>query len=308
MMMCLKANGLECDEDEVNRVMGARPMQGASWEDALAAAQHYGMRATLTLPATVKQLKEWTDRGIPVMIAWNPEGRPWSHASVVFDVDDNLNVHVADPNIPDPDETVRIVSKDDFYHKWFEKAPNYLIRRPAMAVEREITPEGRQMQAKLGPDTWKKLKKTTTEANNGASKIGTFLSEQEDVLRRLVSGKGKLPDPVALQKRLDTARNSVNKVNEALGGSPLIINHVHRAQKTAGYKGNPDGKDIYPAEIGHGYGEPLAGGTDVMRRLQNNLLHEQGSDHLMRPESPKVAAVSRVAAKFLRRAARRSAR
>jgi len=100
------------------------------------------------MPATVRQLKEWTDKGIPIMIAWNPEGRPWSHASVVFDVDDDLNVHVADPNIPDPDETVRIVSKTDFYGKWYEKAPNYLIRRPAMAVEREVTPEGRQVVAK----------------------------------------------------------------------------------------------------------------------------------------------------------------
>jgi hypothetical protein len=80
------------------------------------------------------------------MIAWNPEGRDWSHASVVFDVDDE-NVHVADPNIPDPEQTVRIVSRDDFYHKWFEKFPNYLVRRPAMAVMREVTQDGRQVAA-----------------------------------------------------------------------------------------------------------------------------------------------------------------
>lgn len=147
MMMCLRANGVDCTEDEVNKVMGARPMKGARWEEALATAQHYGMRATLTMPSTVGQLKEWTDRGIPVMIAWNPEGRDWSHASVVFDVDDQLNVHVADPNIPDPDETVRILPKSEFYSKWYEKWPNYLVRRPAMAVEREITPEGRQVMA-----------------------------------------------------------------------------------------------------------------------------------------------------------------
>lgn len=147
MMMCLQATGTNCDEDEVNRVMGARPMQGATWEDAIACAQHYGRRVHLICPATVKQLKEFTDRGIPLMIAWNPEGRDWSHASVVFDVDDNLNVHVADPNIPDPDETVRVVPKGEFYKKWFEKWPNYLVRRPAMAVEREISSDGRQMVA-----------------------------------------------------------------------------------------------------------------------------------------------------------------
>jgi predicted double-glycine peptidase len=147
MMMCLRANGVECNEDEVNKVMGARPMKGASWEDALACAQHYGMRATLTCPSTVSQLKEWTDRGVPVMIAWNPEGRDWSHASVVFDVDEDGNVYVADPNIPDPDETVRVVPKAEFYKKWSEKWPNYLVRRPACAIEREITSDGRQVMA-----------------------------------------------------------------------------------------------------------------------------------------------------------------
>ena len=150
MMMCLQALGHECDEDEVNKVMGARPMKGASWEQALACAQHYGCRATLTMPSTVSQLKEWTDKGVPVMIAWNPEGRDWSHASVVFDVteeDGEVYVHVADPNIPDPEETVRKVTKGEFYSKWSEKWPNYLVRRPACAIEREITPKGRQVMA-----------------------------------------------------------------------------------------------------------------------------------------------------------------
>lgn len=147
MMMCLKAGGMDCTEDEVNRVMGARPMKGAAWEQALACAQHYGFRATLLSPATINDLKSYTDRGVPLMIAWNPEGREWSHASVVFHVDDEMNVHVADPNIPNPNKTVRVVPEDEFYGKWFEKWPNYLVRRPAMAIEREITEDGRQVFA-----------------------------------------------------------------------------------------------------------------------------------------------------------------
>lgn len=148
MSMALKCHGQgHCDEDTVNKVMGAQPMRGASWEQALACAQHYGMRGTLTSPCTLKQLKAWTDAGVPVLIAWNPEGREWSHASLVFDVDDDENVHVADPNIPDPDQTVRVVPKAEFYAKWYEKWPNYLVRRPAMAIEREITQDGRQVMA-----------------------------------------------------------------------------------------------------------------------------------------------------------------
>jgi len=145
MAMCLRALDHDLTEDEVNRVMGARPMKGAAWEQALATAQHYGCRATLTMPSTVEQLKEWTDAGIPVMIAWNPEGRPWSHASVVFDVDDDLNVYVADPNLPNPKKTVRVVSEDDFYGKWYEKFPDYLVRRPACAIAREVSTGGAQM-------------------------------------------------------------------------------------------------------------------------------------------------------------------
>lgn len=164
MAMALRALGYPTNEDQVNKVMGAQPMRGAAWEQALACAQHYGVRATLTVPSTVTQLKEWTDAGKPVMIAWNPEGRDWSHASLVFDVTDRpetlashqqlidspgpgLYVWVADPNLPHPEKTVRIVHEDEFYSRWSEKWPNYLVRRPACCLEREITPSGRQVMA-----------------------------------------------------------------------------------------------------------------------------------------------------------------
>ena len=65
------------------------------------------------------------------------------------------------------------------------------------------------------------------------------------------------------------------------------------------YIGNPNGQGIYPNEIGHGYDEPLAGGTDVMRKLQNQLLHEQGRDP--RPESPRLAAVAKPSVPKLRK-------
>ena len=148
LSMCLEACGISASEDEVNKVMGAAPMQGASWEQAFGAAQHYGARVTFITPATLKQVKAWTDAGVAVMIAWNPEGRPWSHASVIKDVDDEF-VYVADPNIPDPDETIRKVPKAEFYGKWYEKAADYLVRRCAMAVEREITPDGKQVVASM---------------------------------------------------------------------------------------------------------------------------------------------------------------
>jgi hypothetical protein len=49
--------------------------------------------------------------------------------------------------MPNPDKTVREVSEDDFYAKWYEKWPNYLVRRPALMIEREICENGRQIMA-----------------------------------------------------------------------------------------------------------------------------------------------------------------
>jgi hypothetical protein len=148
---CLKAHGKAQTEADVNLVMGAGAMRGATWEDLTAAAQYFGLRSTLVVPSTVNQLREWTDRGTPVVIAYNPEGRPWSHASVVFDVTgegSDTMVHIMDPNIPDPDETVRVMPKADFYKVWGEPlGEKMIVRRPACAVEREVTPEGRQVMA-----------------------------------------------------------------------------------------------------------------------------------------------------------------
>lgn len=148
--MALNAVGVDCDEEQVNRVIGAKPMQGARWEEVLACAQYFGCRATLTTPATLSQVKAWTDQGKPVLIAWNPEGRDWSHASLIFDVTGergDYTVHIADPNIPNPDKTTRQVGEDEFYAKWFEKWPNYLVRRPALMIEKEIDGKGRQIMA-----------------------------------------------------------------------------------------------------------------------------------------------------------------
>ena len=146
----LFAHGKDVTEEEVNKVLGARPLRGASWEELMGAAQYFGLRATLVIPSTVRQLKGWTDSGTPVIIAWNPEDRPWSHASVVFDVkekEDGFYISVMDPNIPNPDKTVRECHEDFFYKKWSEKGPSYLIRRPACALTEEVTREGRQVLA-----------------------------------------------------------------------------------------------------------------------------------------------------------------
>lgn len=138
LAMALTSLGFDCDEDSVNRMVGAIPGHGASWDQAISAAQYFGARATLVCPCTIEQIKTWTDQGLPVLIGWCPEGRPWGHASCVFDVTEEGTVMVADPNIPDPAKTVRIVSREEFYKKWYEPGEKFLTRRTAMMLERDI--------------------------------------------------------------------------------------------------------------------------------------------------------------------------
>ena len=247
MSMCLGALGLQdCDEDTVNRVMGAAPMRGAAWEQALATAQHYGVRATLTVPATLSQVKAWTDAGKPVMIGWNPEGREWSHASVIFDVQPcpvhGFMVHVADPNCPDPEQTVRIVPKNEFYAKWYEKFPAYLVRRPALMLEREVTPEGRQVIASM------KTRSTVL----GDAPLTSPVSEVP------MSKQAKSPVPV-VQKKDD---KNVVRGEAPAHRNPVVQGLIERGTSGAGkHKNKQDyerGHARNPKHKGRGYDESMA--------------------------------------------------
>jgi hypothetical protein len=58
---------------------------------------------------------------------------------------------------------------------------------------------------------------------------------------------------------------------------------------------DPETTDIYPHKMDHGWVEPLAGGSDIMRRVQNQFRHEQGL-----PTRPDSETVPKVASKDLR--------
>lgn len=249
---CLMAHGKDVSEEDVNHVLGASPMRGASWEQALATIQYFGLRGHMVVPCTIPMLREWTDAGTPVIIAWNPEGRPWSHASVVFHVDDT-HVHVIDSHCPDPAQTTRIVPHAEFYGKWMEQfSDSILIRHPALAVEREITPEGRQVRANQRNTAMTTNAKGPTKADPARDPYA-----RERGTRNWGAGGHQTRD-----HDVETGRSRKPKhKNRELEGS---------------YSGNPDGKPIYPNEIDHGYEEPIGGGFDIMQDLNDDLVHEQG--------------------------------
>lgn len=225
LSMALKALGCTlCSEDEVNKVMGAAPMQGASWEQIAAAANHYGCRSTLVVPSTLAQVRQWTDAGKPVLIGWNPEGRPWSHASLVFDVTESF-VFVADPNCPDPSQTVREVSHTDFYGKWAEEWNGYKVRRPAMVIDREIDGDGRQVMA----------------SRRKASILTQPLMMRHDYgqIHDLSENTSRLPEDVAITANEDTMHGhdhhgdsdgsymSVGYLKSLADKSQELLGHIH---------------------------------------------------------------------------------
>lgn len=176
---------------------------------------------------------------------------------------------------------------------------------PADALNEAITPEmgveAQRVAALLDRDVKKAvsfIRYICTDSNfhdlaSGVEGVGpsTPLSEEETDAARDISGfveytgKGCAAFGVAL-----FAAMGATALANKFGAVALRVGKDLFSNRLAGdaYTGNPDGQGIYPNEIDHGYTEPLAGGTDVMRRLQNQFRHEQGREQ--RPESPRLAA------------------
>lgn len=221
---------MECSESQVNKVLGAVPLQGASWEQCSAAASHYGCRTTLVVPATLNMVRGWTDAGSPVLIGWNPEGREWSHASLVFDVDDQY-VYVADPNIPDPNQTVRKVTHQEFYGKWYEKYNGYMVRRPAMRVEREVSDAGRQMVASQRVAEQLEFVYLVSDPSKDSEWVDCVSKVAVRELHKMAIGFGAEWQSlnVALHSNLDSAaKDAVKRINAVWGGVNNVPKWVYR--------------------------------------------------------------------------------
>lgn len=255
-----KAYGKEVSETDVNKVLGAAAKRGARWEEVLNTCQYFGMRGTLVVPATLGMLKTWTDAGIPVLIAWNPEDRPWSHASVVIEVDESENIHIMDPNIPDPDEFFRVVPKSDFYKKWGEDWGDFIVRRPALAITREIDESGRQVLAAakvpVGNYDFGSLSHRRdygdVEQGDGASKLP--INEKEPQAQLPSAGEKEEPDKGrVLGPRLSDSDDIYRNTEASMSShKPMSTNEFLR-RMTARYS---EGEDV-----------PL---KDLPKKLQEN--------------------------------------
>lgn len=239
----------ECNVERVNDVLGAMPLHGASWDQVAGAASHFGCRAVLVVPCTLKMVRKWTDAGIPVIASWTKPGVSWSHASVIFDVTDT-QVFLADPNVENPDKLTRVFTHDEFYEKWYEMSPQgYKIRRPAMAIMPEITPDGRQMIASQTKRASWGLLRPEQVSMDIIRAIGERASEYRPKLRIIKSGlKSEKLTPYMVGLSYDL-HSDVSEVMKDPAEWKAEYNKrwgkVLEAAKAAGYTlvGNPLSKD-----------------------------------------------------------------
>lgn len=174
-----------------------------------------------------------------------------------------------------------------------------------LLVEEWITPEvvaeARKVSKALGGDPEKALSLLAYVAEDinldelgrvalGAGPSKELEGKDLDVARPVGrfldwGGESTIAFGIALLKEMGATRQLSRFTRDALS---LAKQEGLFSTRLGSYDGNPNGQGIYPHQVDHGYGEPLAGGTDVMRKLQNRLLEEQGREP--RPESPRLAA------------------
>lgn len=91
------------------------------------------------------------------------------------------------------------------------------------------------------------------------------------------------------------ARFSKKELRTALGKGETAAEIIRGGKyprwmlKQGAYSGNPNGKPIYPVRVDHGENQPLTGGHDIMKRLQDRLRVEQGGSP--REPNPRLASV-----------------
>jgi hypothetical protein len=113
-------------------------------------------------------------------------------------------------------------------------------------------------------------------------------------------GEGKTSGPYEAQEAADVAAKGKGKGKGEKKARLRGILADEGLTASPSYSGNPDGKPIYPNEIDHGYTQPLAGGSDIMKRVVDRFRIEQGSEP--REKNPRLALLARYHAKKLRTA------
>lgn len=107
--------GVDRSEQSISQACKHTYELGCQGEDMVCAAEMFGFDAFIKNNSTVRELREYVNRGIPVIVDWFCGDPPEGHSSVVIGVS-NKNVYILDPWL----EEMRVVAIEDFRRCWFD--------------------------------------------------------------------------------------------------------------------------------------------------------------------------------------------
>lgn len=132
LKMVLDFYGVSASESEIAKIAGATKEKGISKKGLIKAAKHFGFRVFSKERSSLRDLRYFIKRKIPVIVDWFFEDD--GHYSVVVDID-KKSVFLMDPSLEK--EGLRKMPIEKFFRVWFDFKGKF-IRNPKDLVLRLI--------------------------------------------------------------------------------------------------------------------------------------------------------------------------
>ena len=192
----------------------------------------------------------------------------------------DLAVRDAQKGKPDP----MYYQKDEGYTEVYDNTIKELKRKGRRGSEKEgVRPPLKELVVTVPVDATLNLP-VTIRLKNGKIYGGVGLPSISDIPDLIRKGEA------------DVASVGAPNMQQV---ERIVSRHLRRANMATEITGPPTTTEVYEKEIDHGYDQPLSGGFDVMKRLQDQLLIEQGREP--RKKNPRLASSILSAASDLQR-------
>lgn len=122
LKMVMDYYGVSISEEKLARLSGASKKKGVSIKGLIKAAKHFGFKTFLKQNSSLKDLEQFVNKKIPVIVDWFYEDE--GHYSVVADID-NKNIVLMDPALGGK----RKMPVEKFLRLWFD-FPGKFIKKP----------------------------------------------------------------------------------------------------------------------------------------------------------------------------------
>ncbi len=131
LKIILSYYGIEEDEGKLAKLCFTDKNLGTNDISLKKTAESFGFKVTIKNNSTFKDIEEWLNKGVPVIVNWFTRGRsdytdedvPDGHYSVVYGLD-NKYIYLQDPEIGKS----RRIEKEIFMSVWFDFTGEYITK------------------------------------------------------------------------------------------------------------------------------------------------------------------------------------